>query len=63
MLAEPQEGSAEWRCWNALSADEFKALTEYRGPLEGCRCRGCLFLLVRGWKPIARAELLKPEAA
>lgn len=62
MLTEPKEGSPEWRCWNALSADEFSALTDSRRPLEGCICRGCIFLKVRGIAPIARSELL-PEAA
>lgn len=61
MLTEPT--GAEWRCWNALSADEFAALTEAGAPLEGCKCRGCLFLLVRGWKPIKRADLLPKAAA
>lgn len=56
MLAEPN--ASEWRCWNGLSAEEFAALTESRAPLEGCKCRGCVFLRAHGFKPIARAELL-----
>lgn len=58
MLSEPKEGTPNWRCWNGLSKEEFDALTESRAPLEGCVCRGCQFLSVRGWKPIARADLL-----
>lgn len=57
MLAEPN--GPEWRCWNGLDAAEYAALTESRRPLEGCRCRGCLFLVVRNYKPIPRSELTR----
>lgn len=66
MLAEPN--ASEWRCWNGLDAGEFAALMASGAPLEGCPCKGCTFLVVRGWKPIPRTELSAfasstPEAA
>lgn len=55
MLSEPD--AAAWRCWNGLDKSEYAALKESRRPLEGCKCRGCLYLLVRKFRPIARSEL------